>query len=371
MNFINASEDDQIVPGLQDETAENTSPEESSVDEQNANENSRETQEEENPHRKAFDEKEAKALCHGQNILESLFPKAGWERMSLYPDFYPYFRNIFDFPKGYELVSPTDPMQQIIVLMWILEELFFGLRYVSFGVSSGPEGAVERLDEIVGKIMNEWPGYRENMFDKLYVSRLSEYCRILDSSQDDISSHSQRVLNEMYLLKKFCFLPYYKFTPLSPATINKRSVNAIYADVRTLRRCLTIVAINIEQANKKGGAAAYVTCDGIDNPWDPYNFQVPNPVSTRIDALLAGKGPGQKNNASLIFFTLSVTVVLDHLMNNDRSWAYKEQAGSLFRSVDGEGQVPLMGVDAVIDADSIFKQSIKQRERKDSQVQQD
>jgi hypothetical protein len=359
MNFINATEAEQIIPIAQEEMVNDVTEEKTSSDEQRADEDAPKNKETER--KKNAEEMEAKAISRGQSTLEALFPKAGWERIALFPDLYPYFREIFDFPKGYELISPTDSVQQIIVLMRILEELFFGLRYVSFGTAAGPDGSIERLDEIIGNIMNEWHGYIENTFDRQYITRLSEYCRILDSPGHKVSSYSESLLNEMYLLKRFCFLPYYKFAPLSPPTINKRSVKAIYSEVRTLRRYLTIIANNIEQANKKGGADANVSCNGIDNPWEEYNFPVQNPVSRRIDALLEAKGSGKKNNAVLIFFTLSITVVLDYIMNNENSWSYKEQSGSLFRSVNGEGQVPLMGVDTVVDADAIFKQSVKQR----------
>ncbi|MDR2029544.1 MAG: hypothetical protein LBP93_08410, partial [Treponema sp.] len=100
-------------------------------------------------------------------------------------------------------------------------------------------------------------------------------------------------------------------------------------------------------------------------PWDSYIFQVPNPLSIRLDALLGKK----RNNASLIFFTLAVTVVLDHLVNNENSWAYEERTGPLFRSVDGTGITPLFGVDTKIDADSIFKLSLKQPEHRELGMQ--
>jgi hypothetical protein len=77
-----------------------------------------------------------------------------------------------------------------------------------------------------------------------------------------------------------------------------------------------------------------------------------------MNALLGEK---KKNNASLIFFTLAVTVVLDHLVNNEDSWAYKNKSGSLIRAVNGERDTPL-GVDTKIDTETIFKQSLKQRQ---------
>ncbi|MDR2080180.1 MAG: hypothetical protein LBP74_10725, partial [Treponema sp.] len=98
-------------------------------------------------------------------------------------------------------------------------------------------------------------------------------------------------------------------------------------------------------------------CEGVENPWETYNFQVPNPVSTRLDALLGKK----RTNASLLFYTLAVTVVLDNLVNNDNSWAYDNERDSfLFRSVNNAGVIPVFGIDEKIDTETIFKQSLKQ-----------
>jgi hypothetical protein len=89
-----------------------------------------------------------------------------------------------------------------------------------------------------------------------------------------------------------------------------------------------------------------------------HQFQVPNPVSKRLDALL-GK---TKTNASLIFYTLAVTVVLDNLVNNENSWAYTDShPGVLFRSINGDGVTPLFGVDEKVDPEEIFKLSLKQK----------
>jgi hypothetical protein len=74
--------------------------------------------------------------------------------------------------------------------------------------------------------------------------------------------------------------------------------------------------------------------------------------------------PKNRTNASLIFFTLAVTSVLDYLVNNEESWANTGRASPLFRSVDGEGMTPLTGVDTRIDAEAVFKQALKRREIK-------
>jgi hypothetical protein len=264
--------------------------------------------------------------------------------------------------KGIINISPTDPMQQILILMRILNELFFGLRYVSFGNIHGLSGNTERIDGIMGEIINNWNYYIELCFEKEYLPRLTNYIRIMEGSPEERTSiYTKKLITELQWLKRLFFLPFHKFESLVPPPFQKGEINPIYVKIKTLRKYLTAVAAGIEQGNKAGGAEAHAPCDGIDNPWDPYVFQVPNPLSIRLDALL---GPKIKNNASLIYFALAVTAVLDYLVNNENSWAYGPQTGPLFRSEKGEGLVPLSGVDKRIDADALFKQVLKQRQKK-------
>jgi hypothetical protein len=78
-----------------------------------------------------------------------------------------------------------------------------------------------------------------------------------------------------------------------------------------------------------------------------------------MDSLLAHS---KQNNAVLVFFTLSAATVLDYLLNNENSWAYTERPGAIFRSAGGMGTVPLFGVDVKIDADQIFRDTLKRKE---------
>jgi hypothetical protein len=247
----------------------------------------------------------------------------------------------------------------VIVLLRILEELFFGLRYVSFGAVNG---SVDRADEVLIPIINDWHYFIDSSFDKEYLPRLSEYCRILENTAESrTSNYARRLLNELHWAKRLYFLPYYKFESTFPPPFQKKDVSTLYPEIRQLRKYLTAVAAGIEQGNKQGGAEKRAPCDGIDNPWEPYVFQVPNPLSRRLDTLLDDK---KKHNASLVFFTLAVVVVLDYIVNNEDSWAYAERSSTLFRSMNGEGVVPLRGVDTEIDSDGIFKQAQKDRNEK-------
>jgi hypothetical protein len=248
----------------------------------------------------------------------------------------------------------------VLILTRILEELLFGLRYVSFSTVINADGTVENIEEAMATIMTNWHFYYDEAFGKEYLPRLSEYCRILDSpAESRTSPYAKRLLNELHWTKRLYFLPYYRFESSAPPPFQKKDVTALYPEIRHLRKYLTAVASGIEQGIKAGGPKDDTHCDGIENPWEAYNFQVPNPVSTRLDTLLGKK----RTNASLIFYTLAVTVVLDNLVNNDSSWAYNDDRPAVFfRSVDNDGVTPAFGIDAAIDADTLFKQSLKHLE---------
>jgi hypothetical protein len=370
MAFINANETDCIHPQAMtarnsgEITAENKAAPSGAQDQEDEKKQEEDPDDPEVIERKAKQaavDAEKKALDRGLSALEILFPKAGWDRLSTFPDMYSYFTDIFNLKKGYELIAPTDPLQQVAVLMRIVEELCFGLRYITFGVVAGADGNPVRVDDFLGNIINHWQQYIDMSFGKEYLPRLQEYCHILENSAESrTSNYARRTLNELHWVKRLFFLPYYKFESIMPPAMKKGEVTPIYPEIRLMRKYLTAVAAGIEQGNQQGGAEKQAPCDGIDNPWAPYNFEVPNPVSIRLDSFL---DPKKRNNAALVFFSLAVTTVLDYLVNSETSWAYENRPGPLFRSVNGEGIMPLFGVETKIDADLIFKQAMKDRNR--------
>jgi len=382
MAFLNVTEDAQIKPDILNAQVDPNDPNSSAEEQPPQNgekdqapdipdsdaegdkdqpkEKEEEVSKEEKEKRSAEDA-EKKALERGLNTLEMLFPKSGWERPSTYPDFYPYFVDIFDLKKGIVNIAPTDPMQQIFILMRTLEELFFGLRYVKFGSVPGSSGTMERVDNILGDLINNWHYYIELSFEKEYLPRMAEYIRILEGAVEERSSpYTKKIITEMHWVKRFYLLPFYKFDSLVPPTMQKKDTIAVYSKIRTLRKYLAAVATGIEYGNKAGGSDAHAPCDGIENPWDHYEFQVPNPLSIRLDAILGAK---VRTNASLVYFCLAIATVLDHLLNSENSWAYSVPSMPLFRSVNGDGISPLTGVDDRIDADELFKQVQRQRQR--------
>jgi len=332
-------------------------------------------QEEENPDdpqviaRKAKEETERaeqKAFEHGLSALEAIFPKAGWERLGEYPDLLPYFANVYNMKQGYELIAPTDPLQQISVIMQILDDLFIGLRYVNFGIITGPDGSHVNISEEMIEIINGWRRYIEDSFGKDYLPRLNDYCRMLENSQEARGTvYAKKILNELHWVKRLYFLPYYKFESLGPPPFPKQDIIPIYSQIRKLRKHLTAIAMGIEQGTRAGGAASRIICEGISNPWERWNFQVPNSVSRRLEMLLPQE---RRINASLIFFSLSAITVLDYIVNNENSWSYNSggRPGPLFRSIRNEGITPLFGVDEKLDVEKIFRDSLRKTEKDES-----
>ncbi|MCL2266322.1 MAG: hypothetical protein FWC17_00985 [Treponema sp.] len=299
---------------------------------------------------------EQKTLEQGKTALCVLFPKAGWDKLEEFPDLYPYFANIYNLRHGYELIAPTDPIQQVSILLHILDDLFIGLRDVSFGIVTGSDGSPVRVIDEIGDTLNSWRRFIEDSFSRDYLPRLNEYCRFLENSKDTGSSYARKNVNELHWIKRLYFLPYYKFESIGPPPFPKSDIIPIYSEVRKLRKHLTSVAVGIEQGIRSGGAASRAQCSGINNPWVSYYFQVPNPISKRMDMMLPAE---KKINATLIFFSLSAVTVLDYIINNENSWAYASRPGPLFRSIKGEGVIPQFGVDQKLDADAIFKESLR------------
>ncbi|MDR0411004.1 MAG: hypothetical protein LBH75_03425 [Treponema sp.] len=319
--------------------------------------------------RQAVLDSEKNLVQKGLRSLEGVFPKAGWDKIESYYDLYPYFAKLLEMKKGYELIAPTDPMLLFCVLVRILEELFFGLRAIKFTQILNPDGSFERVDEQIIDIVNKWHDYLTESLTEEYLERLMEYCGLLAGSPEArTSSFAVRLIDEMNLAKRLYFFPHYKYTAasaLTASTFQKKDITPMFREVRKLRRCLSLFVNEIEKALHEGGAEAKVLCNGIEDPWVPYMFQITNPVSKRLDILLGAK---KRNNASLVLFTFAVATVLDFFVNNEDSWAYEPPSGVLFRSKDGAGIIPQFGVDEYVDADAIFKQTINELRRKTAQT---
>jgi hypothetical protein len=293
------------------------------------------------------------AVQRGLDILEQLFPEAGWERFDTFPDIYHYFAKVLSFKKNEEIIDPENPVLQALVFMRILEELFYGFRSISFN-SSGEVGF--DLNEFLG-IIDEWHKLIETGFDRIYLSRLAEFANLFYAPLETKQKvYAMKVREELNWTARLFLFPMLKLDMFSQAFVHKKDIISVFPKIRTLRRDFTVIAGEIEKAMQQGGASTHAHCAAIYNPWDKYVFQVENPLSKRLNALL---GKEHRTNVSLIYYTISVLSVLDYFLNNANSWAYKTNTAKLFRSSDADGLVPESLPEKTIDAEAIFKRYIE------------
>jgi hypothetical protein len=293
---------------------------------------------------------ETKAFERGLNLLETLFPKAPWHDLTSFPDFYPYFSDVLDVKKNGELIAPEDPVHLALILSQIIEELLYGFRFVDF---QGTPFA-----ESLKGIVDDWHNAIAESFEKKYLPIIYEYAHYFEHySQKRNSAYAMSIASDIHWTRRYYFLPHYTDIPVTPPSFAKKDIMAIYPAVHRLRGDLALCAAAIETANKTGGAAADVPVNGIRNPWQHYNFQVENPLSKRLNMLLAKR---QRNNASLIFFTLAVTTVLDYYLCNNNSPAYSTNTSILFRHTDDDNRKPVFWVEKQTDTFALFKKSIEE-----------
>jgi hypothetical protein len=295
------------------------------------------------------DQAEAKVVEHGLKILENLFPKAGWSALNTFPDFYPYFADVLEMKKNSDILSPEDPVQLALVLSQCIEELLYGFRAIQF---SGNDAN----GKPIGAIIDDWHNTLTSSFDKQYLPRVSEYAHFFEhSGSSRTSTYAVNLVTDIHWLRRYYFLPYYDYKSPTPPSFKKNDVVALYPLVRHLRKELTTLAASIDASNKAGGQSAKMFVEGIKNPWDPYVFEVNNPLSIRLNFLLPRK---QRTNVSLLFFTLAIITVLDNHLNNQNSVAYNTDNEKVFRCSDAEGKVPVLWVDKKSNTMALFKQAI-------------
>lgn len=309
----------------------------------------------------------------GISMLERLFPRAGWSRLDEYPDLYPYFQPLFEFPRGVELISPRDPLQQVVVLIAILQDLLYGFRTIEFGSLRDERGDDQPLQGIMDSLVSSWNVYLDDVVLKQYIPQLYEYCRQIERNPDFAETeYGEKLFADLLWIRKQYVFPYQTMPQVKGIrSTPKPGVPILHEHVDDLRDILTRIALDIDSAAKESrsdgprlGRSTGVSCRSMRNPFERYTFQVENPVSRRLDIVLKHRSPDsqgrmrmrdRRNNANLVFYTLSVVLVLDYLLNDPDSFYYKAEP-ELFRSIDGQGQEPVYTVD-VLDPLKVMRQA--------------
>ncbi len=297
----------------------------------------------------------------GLAVLETLFPEAGWDRLETMPDLCPYFQGVLQFQDGFTQLAPENPLQQTLVLFWILEELFQGLRLIKFE----PLPVLSAKDDVedIDRILDEWILYQESVFDKTFSVELKAYTHQIYTQPDFYKTpYGRKLLSNMYTLIKTVFLPYFDIRMYGTTRGPKDDrLPPFYTRVARLKRLL----VRYNEAIETGGAGKEQDPDssvpGVVNPWSPYKFDIANPLSKRLDAICGGKTSRMRTNALLIRYTLSVLNVLDWWINDKQSYAYRETPDYLYRVIEPGSSIPAFGVKAKPDIDALFLKHLKAR----------
>lgn len=296
----------------------------------------------------------------GISVLEQLFPEAGWGSLETLPDMCSYFQPILLFQDAFTQLSPKNPLHQTLILFWVLEELFQGLRLIKFE----PLLPLSNQDDIedINRILEDWILYQESVFDKSFSADLKAFTHQIYTQPDYYKTpYGRKLLSNMYTVIRTMFLPHFDIKMYGSAKLQKdERLPPFYIRVARLKRvlCRYNESIKSASADKKETESSV---PGVLNPWEPYKFDIANPVSRRLDAICGGKHSKIRVNALLIQYTLSILNVLDWWINNKNSYAYREAPDYLYRVIEPGSSIPAFGVRSRTDVDTIFVNHLKER----------
>lgn len=304
---------------------------------------------------------EEKRRNSGLNLLDKLFPEAGWKNLSSMPDMYPYFQKIYSFKEGFNIISPENPMQAAVVLLRIVEDLFTGCSSIGFKDVNLSVAPVAMTSAEISKAISDWYLIRMNVFDKDYSELLKDYVdRIYSQKEFRASSVGMKKLSGIYKLQKSEFFPHSKFSAnLVEAAEAEFGSQPVFKKISKLARYFDWIADNVEKALKLNGGMPGSPVTGIKNPWDKYVFPIENVVSERLTILLGGRGSVNITNGRLLLAIAEIFSVLDWWMNDTRSFAYTNELEMPYRHTSG-GE-PVFSVPLRNDAELLFMRVNKKR----------
>lgn len=292
----------------------------------------------------------------GLKLLNQFFPDAGFDKLSTYPDMFPYFQPIYQFRDGYNLLAPFNPLQITITILRISEDLFQGLRNVNFTIETDAEDS--KNQDKVSDILNEWSVYRDSLFEKYYCEAICEFVNTQYTQPDFQSTlFGKRLLTSMLWQTKYNFLPHFEFEQLLlEHPKNDSQYRPLCMRVDFMFEFLYTVVKEIEVASKTKGDVL-----SVSNPWARYDFGISNPISKRMDVLLGAKRSDDETsatNANLIKYSFYIIAVLDWWINDKSSPAYLCDSSKIYRISPDDG-APLFSVPLREDQNKLFAQSVK------------
>ncbi|MFA6856718.1 MAG: hypothetical protein WCR31_05860 [Treponema sp.] len=292
----------------------------------------------------------------GLTLLDQLFPHAGFQKLDSRPDLFPYFQPLYKFDDGFNMLSPVNPVQTIVVLLQIIEDCFQGCRNIKFKIPDKTERTP--AEDSITAVLDEWSAYRETVFEKLYCDPLKNFVNQMYSQPDFISSQfGKKLLTSILWQTTYHFLPNFKFDQLLlERPPDESKYRSLFGRTDFIRKYLTNVVNECDAAARSRGPV-----QSLENPWEHYKFDIPNEISKRLDVLLGGQNTSKNTNATnanLLKYTLCFVAVLDWWINNPDSPAYTAPPMQIYRVSPQDGK-PLFSVPERNDQNKLFAEEIK------------
>ncbi|MBR7064798.1 MAG: hypothetical protein IKI31_06610 [Treponema sp.] len=293
----------------------------------------------------------------GIDLLERLFPQAGFKNLDSRPDLFPYFQPLYEFEDGFNVLSPANPLQVTVVLLRILEDFFQGCRNIEFVVSEKQNAGAIQADTIL-RVLDDWSAYRETLFENMYCKPLVNLVNSAYSQPGyEKSAYGKKTISSLLWQTKFHFFPSFKFTQL---LLERPSDDSKYPHLSTrtdfVRKYLSSIIVECDSVRATRGVV-----QGVKNPWAHYKFDIPNEISKRLDVLLGAQNTSETtnaNNANLLKYTLCIMSVLDWWINNESSPAYSADPMNIYRISREDGK-PEFSVPERTDQNKLFADAIK------------
>jgi len=144
----------------------------------------------------------------GLKFLNLLFPDNDWLHLSSHHDMYPFFQPIFKFPDGFGFLAPENPVQQVVIFLRVLEDLFRGTRNITFDFANDKE--FNDGSDDFEKALDEWGVYQDILFGKHYAATLKDL--VNRQTMEDNFIHTalgKRMFYNLMWQTKHYFLPNY------------------------------------------------------------------------------------------------------------------------------------------------------------------
>jgi len=273
-----------------------------------------------------------KLAQQGFVLLDQLFPKAGFLVLDEKPDLYSYFQTVLSLPKGSDLISADDPIQVILLVSEILQNLFFGFQNMEWGNLLNQDGEVVRLQEEIDRIVSRWHFFIEEYFVKNYLPLLAEYCREIERS-GSLSPDAKRCELQLLWMKRNYLMPHLIIPVMEDVRPKTLGYPNFSFQVKEMMDLLSPVAVEAEQKGKKLTA--------LINPDAKVVFSAENIVSQRFQNVLRAielndkedKRPvDQATNKTLLFYTLSILTALYYNLSQLTSPLYQRKPKFLYRT---------------------------------------